>query len=134
MATRRVEPPVVRRIARRAIWFCVVWHLLLWIVLLATWQVAKANDIPLHDLKIIRRILITHFAVLAACLGVFAFRYRRYRRRARAEDYSICVHCAYPLRGLPESHRCPECGHEFDLAESREIWRAWLSDTEFRVT
>ncbi len=25
-----------------------------------------------------------------------------------------CPKCAYPLRGLPE-HRCPECGHEFNI-------------------
>jgi len=25
-----------------------------------------------------------------------------------------CVRCGYSLKGLPEVHRCPECGHEND--------------------
>jgi hypothetical protein len=32
-----------------------------------------------------------------------------------------CPVCHYSLRGLPASHRCPECGFEYD--EHTRIWR-----------
>lgn len=37
-------------------------------------------------------------------------------------DWGIeCPRCRYPLVGLP-THRCPECGLEFDMAEVVESW------------
>ena len=37
-------------------------------------------------------------------------------------DWGIeCPTCHYPLVGLP-SHRCPECGTEFDMAEVVKPW------------
>ena len=33
---------------------------------------------------------------------------------ADPDPHIYCVHCDYDLTGAP-SHRCPECGHEFDL-------------------
>jgi predicted RNA-binding Zn-ribbon protein involved in translation (DUF1610 family) len=33
----------------------------------------------------------------------------------------ICPKCRYPLRGLP-SHRCPECGTDFDVASLIRPW------------
>jgi hypothetical protein len=43
-------------------------------------------------------------------------------------DELNCPLCGYDLRGLPE-HRCPECGHAFDVAELRQAKlekRDWL--------
>lgn len=33
--------------------------------------------------------------------------------RLRTEPF--CIHCGYDLTGLPEDHRCPECGVPFSL-------------------
>jgi predicted RNA-binding Zn-ribbon protein involved in translation (DUF1610 family) len=40
-----------------------------------------------------------------------------------------CPHCHYPLVGLP-SHRCPECGTDFDMSEVVKPWHR-LRDPRF---
>ncbi len=42
---------------------------------------------------------------------------------ANGEPISKCPVCRYDLTGLPRTHRCPECGFEYD--ESMRIW--WIS-------
>jgi hypothetical protein len=45
-------------------------------------------------------------------------------------DWNIgCPQCGYPLRGLP-SHRCPECGLEFDIPSILQPWHR-LRDPRF---
>lgn len=39
---------------------------------------------------------------------------RRYYFRTSAPH---CTYCGYDLTGLPDDHRCPECGEVFSLAE-----------------
>ena len=29
----------------------------------------------------------------------------------------FCIHCGYCLKGLPDDHRCPECGAKYSFAE-----------------
>lgn len=38
-----------------------------------------------------------------------------------APDLSQCANCRYSLKGLPRTHRCPECGLHYD--EWTRIWR-----------
>ena len=33
---------------------------------------------------------------------------------------TICLHCGYSLRGLPEGHTCPECGQPSDRESARQ--------------
>jgi len=35
----------------------------------------------------------------------------------------FCIHCGYGLTGLPDGHRCPECGRQFSLAMIDEYRR-----------
>jgi len=35
----------------------------------------------------------------------------------------FCIHCGYTLVGLPDGHRCPECGRQFSLATIEEYRR-----------
>ena len=35
----------------------------------------------------------------------------------------FCIHCGYTLQGLPDGHRCPECGRRFSLAVIDEYRR-----------
>jgi len=51
---------------------------------------------------------------------------RRWLERARRHDGLICPQCGYVLKGLPEEHRCPECGREYDLRHVRDQWREWM--------
>ncbi len=52
-------------------------------------------------------------------------RMNRLARRALDNEFRMCEHCTYDLRGLPHRHTCPECGHEYDLDILRRIWREW---------
>ena len=35
-------------------------------------------------------------------------------------DLTICLHCGYSLQGLPEGHKCPECGRLPDRQAERQ--------------
>lgn len=39
--------------------------------------------------------------------------------QAPATPAAYCRKCDYALTGLPEKHRCPECGQEFDLSNPK---------------
>lgn len=41
--------------------------------------------------------------------------------RHRADPF--CIHCGYTLLGLPDHHRCPECGRPYSLALVAEYRR-----------
>lgn len=41
--------------------------------------------------------------------------------QARKEPF--CIHCGYELSGLPDHHRCPECGVEYDFKAIEEYRR-----------
>lgn len=61
---------------------------------------------------------------------------RQIAARVRREGLEICYECGYELRGLPDLHRCPECGTPYNKAMVVERWRAWLQQldgAEFRA-
>ena len=47
--------------------------------------------------------------------------------RALECELSLCLECGYSLVGLPAIHRCPECGREFALDETKSTWKQWLA-------
>ncbi len=53
------------------------------------------------------KLLIFMIAV-AVSLGGYVF-----RRAARARMEPFCIFCGYNLKGLPDHHRCPECGRPY---------------------
>lgn len=57
----------------------------------------------------------------------------RARRRYTAHGGFLCPWCRYPLTGLPERGRCPECGSGFDGQACRTLYdnayRAFQPDT-----
>lgn len=60
--------------------------------------------------------------------------FSRYRRELLARvvrnDLHACLQCGYLLTGLPEAHCCPECGTQFNLAQTRAAWeRLFSSDS-----
>ena len=72
--------------------------------------------------------LNARYFVMALWVPMFAFMplsifrqlvppYRRKQRLARG----CCVTCGYLLHGLPDGHRCPECGQE---PRSAQFWKS----------
>lgn len=72
--------------------------------------------------------------VVVSELGGFWIRWRFYGRHLRKiclkalnANLAICLDCGYSLEGLPESHRCPECGSAYQLAETKRKWKLWFA-------
>ncbi|MCH2133646.1 MAG: hypothetical protein MK116_07840 [Phycisphaerales bacterium] len=72
------------------------------------------------------RIYILFLPILldALILGWLVLRYFRLVRRARENDFRLCLHCAYVLAGLPDDGTCPECGKPYRLEKSRQTWES----------
>lgn len=51
---------------------------------------------------------------------------RRIVRKLVQQDFAQCFDCGYCLTGLPEQHRCPECGARYELKHVRARWHAIL--------
>lgn len=45
------------------------------------------------------------------------------RHAIRNRKDPFCIHCGYSLVGLPDGHRCPECGQPFRLSVIEEYRR-----------
>ena len=45
------------------------------------------------------------------------------RAAVRQRPDPFCIHCGYSLIGLPDNHRCPECGRTFSLSVIEEYRR-----------
>jgi hypothetical protein len=45
------------------------------------------------------------------------------RTAVRQRPDPFCIHCGYSLTGLPDGHRCPECGRTFSFSVIEEYRR-----------
>lgn len=52
--------------------------------------------------------------LILSITGIAILRRKRWRFSNSAP---LCTYCGYNLTGLPDGHRCPECGETFNLAE-----------------
>jgi hypothetical protein len=81
----------------------------------ACW-VSELGYIPNRWLPLI--VVPAFFLGLASlCVGVLTI-----RRRLREHCYALCVRCEYPLDRNRARGRCPECGLEYDLDDTRRVW------------
>lgn len=62
------------------------------------------------------------FVVALVAYYVFLRRTRSPRRTARQNRYRVCLKCYYPLHGLANVGKCPECGDRYDLDITARIW------------
>lgn len=72
----------------------------------------------------------TFHSIFWPCMIVQAmiprFAVGRIVRKLIRQDFAQCFECGYCLTGLPEQHRCPECGARYELKHVRERWHAIL--------
>lgn len=62
------------------------------------------------------QFLLASWKLLIPAIGLplgFAIGAAKHAIRNRKEPF--CIHCGYDLTGLPDGHRCPECGRPFSL-------------------
>lgn len=52
--------------------------------------------------------------------------FRRFKARLKQVDMRLCLGCGYILTGLPDDHRCPECGSPYKIEETRAAWDHWV--------
>jgi uncharacterized Zn finger protein (UPF0148 family) len=48
--------------------------------------------------------------------------------------FRICSGCGYPLVGIAEIGRCPECGERYNLGETERFWKSVNSPLRKRAT
>jgi hypothetical protein len=46
-----------------------------------------------------------------------------WRKIISTREEAFCIHCGYLLQGLPDHHRCPECGRAYSFAVINEYRR-----------
>ena len=52
---------------------------------------------------------------------------RKICHQSLTTNLATCLECGYSLEGLPESHRCPECGSSYHLPDTKQKWRLWFA-------
>ena len=62
---------------------------------------------------------------LGLCVILWKWREKRLVKRVIESDRQVCPRCTYDLRGLPNEHKCPECGSAYDMVVVRSTWLHW---------
>ena len=65
---------------------------------------------------------------VASVLGFVAYfmwRIAQLRRLIRTHGRFLCLNCHYPLNGLPDAGRCPECDQPYERATTEKRWLTW---------
>jgi len=80
----------------------------------------------------VRSVLLVLGIKLAIFVGAVALTLAAYvfRCAAKARAEPFCIHCGYNLSGLPDNHRCPECGRPYSWRTIDEYRRdpQWFID------
>lgn len=57
-------------------------------------------------------------------------RKKRFFERVWKADFDVCLECGFHLAGLPDQHRCPECGRPFFRAAAADAWKQWMENED----
>lgn len=94
-----------------------------WIFLLpaALVFIAIVASFFIHDLGL---FLVINFKLIFLAGGIaFGLAAKGLREAMRLRKDPFCIHCGYNLTGLPDGHRCPECGRPYSWAIIAEYRR-----------
>lgn len=96
------------------------------------WALPLLNIFLIARLSLSRPIsdpLTIAMGVLLVCLVSFkawqVVQRRRLLQIIKEHRRFLCIKCRYPLRGLAEEGRCPECDEPYTRAERWQMWNAW---------
>lgn len=81
----------------------------------------KIGQMPLGGVAMAFAFIVPPAGLIACWLLPISIRTRT-RRRYAAHGGFLCPWCRYPLTGLPEHGRCPECGSGFDAEACRTLY------------
>lgn len=56
-------------------------------------------------------------------IGITAYKTSAVRRAFVDSGGRLCTECGHNLAGLADEGRCPECGHGYDTARDRRVWK-----------
>jgi hypothetical protein len=65
---------------------------------------------------------------VCSILGVTGFwlhKIHNVRTLIRTHGRFLCLNCHYPLTGLADQGRCPECDYPFDRPTNERRWKSW---------
>jgi hypothetical protein len=63
-------------------------------------------------------LLLISIPLLFLGFAVFRTDAKRRGRRVIEAGGRVCIHCGFDLAGLEDRGKCPECGADYDIAES----------------
>jgi hypothetical protein len=64
-------------------------------------------------------------AIILGIASYWLLRLHQVRKLIRAHGRFLCLNCHYPLTGLPDTGRCPECDEPYDRHTNERRWRSW---------
>jgi hypothetical protein len=72
------------------------------------------------------------YSLIGLLMAALAWRQRSVYQKWEECDGLMCLVCGYDLRGLEHTDKCPECGEQFNVEESRSFFSRsivrWLRD------
>jgi predicted RNA-binding Zn-ribbon protein involved in translation (DUF1610 family) len=122
-------PPILRR----GIWM----DWLVFLMLLGAFMFLLFTILPQHILHVISRGGSRHMIILELAVILFSplpiglvanyFFVTRLLVRVERHKHELCFYCGYPLTGLDDADKCPECGQTYDIDTTRQIWERMCS-------
>lgn len=95
-----------------------------WVLFLPALAVLCAMAAVVIEPRLIQYVWFIGFKLLIIllCLPFIAAGYAM-KSGVQARKEPFCIHCGYDLSGLPDNHRCPECGVPYDFKAIDEYRR-----------
>ncbi|MEL6797290.1 MAG: hypothetical protein AAFO89_10780 [Planctomycetota bacterium] len=114
LISMRAESPWLNRHHRRIAWLVVV--LLVLPVIAAFMMFVITRDAA--SFRILTLMVVANVATI-----VNVVTYRKLKLRVIEDRGMLCTNCLFPLQGLGNQGRCPECAMPFERDSTIESWK-----------